>query len=121
MAINKLSIIATRRLSLGLVAGASALLFSAFNLIGAGISGGNNIFASEVSASITPISLSVLSGLLSLMFTELADHPKVPAKGHPHSKQNYIESAFVYLVVMGLGTLVYGGYVLISAITGFFT
>lgn len=119
MALNKLSISSTRRLSIGLTTGAGALMFSAFNLFGTMVSTNNKFLAAKIATSIMPLAISAFFGLLSLIFTELADHPDVPLKGRFHSKTNYIESAFVYLSILGFGSLLYGSYLLIKAVTNY--
>jgi hypothetical protein len=99
------------------MAAGGALLFSAFNLIGAGISAKDKIFAAGISESSMPLTVSIGSGLIALVFAEIAAHKSTPKKGHPHSVQNYLQSAFVLISVQGLGWLVYGFVKLISAAT----
>ena len=113
--INQLDIITTRRLSYSLLAGSGALLLAALQLVGAGVSSGNIVYSSKISESVIPLAGSTFMGFLALVFTELAAHPNVPVKGHPHSKENYLQSAFVYLGIIGAGLLIYGGFKLISA------
>lgn len=114
---NSLDVETTRRLSIGLMAVSGGLLFSALNLIGAGVSGNNLAFAAGVSRSLSPLVLSAGVGLIALFWAEMAAHPSTPQTGHPHSVNNYLQSAFAILVVTGLGALVYGVVVLVSAAT----
>ena len=117
MALNSFDISTTRRLAIGLLSASGALLFSALNLVGAGLSAGDKEYAAGISAAVGPLSISVCNGLLALICAEIAAHKTTPAEGHPHSKRNYLEAAFVLLSVTGLGYLIFGGFKLISAAT----
>lgn len=112
---NAFDIETTRRLSLGLLAASGALLFTALNLVGAGVSSDNIEFASRVSSSTWPLASSALASLIALICTEVAGHENTPDKGHPHSRPNYLQTAFALLVVSGLGQLLYGTWTLLSA------
>lgn len=114
---NSFNIETTRRLAIGLIAASGALLFAALNLVGAGISGGDTAFAASVSNSIWPLGYSTASAFIALLFAEIADHEATPVTGHPHSKSNYLQTAFVLLAVNGLGWLIYGSARLLSAAT----
>lgn len=117
MALNVFDVPTTRRLSLGLLGASGALLLAALNLVGSGISADDRAFVVEISRSITPLALSAATGLVSLIFAEIAAHPSTPSKGHPHSAANYLQTAFAMISVGGLGALLYGGYRLVSAAT----
>ena len=117
MALRSFDISTTRRLAISLLSASGALLFSALNLVGAGISAGDKEYAAGISAAVSPLSVSACSGLMALICAEIAAHKDTPAEGHPHSKRNYLESAFVGLSILGLGYLVFGGFKLISAAT----
>lgn len=112
---NAFNVETTRQLSLGLLAASGALLFTALNLVGAGISGGDTVFASKVSSSTWPLASSALASLIALICAEIAGHENTPEKGHPHSRPNYLQTAFALLVVSGLGQLLYGAWMLLSA------
>jgi hypothetical protein len=117
MAINVFDVATTRRLSIGLMGAAGALLFSALNLVGVGISVGDRDYATNISQSVTPLAIGATIGLVTLILAEIAAHPNTPPKGRLHGKDNYLQSAFALLAVVGLGHLLYGGYKLISAAT----
>lgn len=103
----------TRRLAISLFAAAGALLLSALSLVGTGVSAGNMAYAAAVSGALWPLAMSACSGLLSLIFAEIAQHESTPEEGHPHSKRNYLESALVITGVLGLGQLIYGAFKLL--------
>ncbi|MDN2565371.1 hypothetical protein N1F89_03985 [Aquibium sp. A9E412] len=99
----------TRRLAIGLLTAAGALLFAALQLVGAGVSAGNLEYAAGVSRALSPLAASGLAGIIALVFAEIADYPGTPEDGHPHGRINYLQSAFVVIGVWGLGTLIWGG------------
>jgi hypothetical protein len=105
----------TRRLSIALLAAAGALAFNAFQLVAAGVSAGNLEFAAGVSNALGPLQYSLGFGLAAFIFAELADHPGMPKTGGRWSAQNLLESAFVFLAVLGLGGLLVGAFRLFSA------
>ena len=115
MALNYFNVRTTRRLSIGLLAAAGALLFAALDLVGVGISANDKTYAAKISASVSPLAFSALAALIALIAAEVAEHPDTPSEGHPHSKSNYLQTAFAMLLVLGLGNLIWGGYILISA------
>jgi hypothetical protein len=115
MAINFLDAKTTQRLSVALLAAAGALTFNAFQLVAAGVSAGDRVYAAGISSALTPLELSLVAGLASFIFAELANDPRVPKGGGRWSKQNLLESTFVYLCVFGLGALIVGAYMLFSA------
>ena len=119
MAINKFDIATTRRLSIGLMVSTSTFLFAAFNLIGAGISANQHIFVLNIKNCVIPLSSGLLWGFISYIFVEISAHKDVPKNGHPHSKINYLESAFVFISILGLGSLLKGVYILIDAILSY--
>ncbi len=115
MALNSFDIETTLRISVGLLAAAGAMLFAALNLVGAGVSASNIAFAESISGALIPLTYSAAFSLLSLIFTEVAAHPSTPTEGHPHSKSNYLQSAFVFIALNGLGGLLWGTVKLIDA------
>jgi hypothetical protein len=70
-------------------------------------------YAAKVSEALWPLVSGAMSGVVSLLFVEIAAHESTPEKGHPHSKRNYLESAFVILAVFGLGQLMFGAFKLL--------
>lgn len=111
---NSFDVSTTRRLAIGLMAIAGSLLFAALNLLGAGISAGDKGYAAGISGAVAPLGLSAATGFIAFICAELADHPATPAEGHPHSKRNYVQTAFALLAVSGLGSLVWGWFVLLT-------
>jgi hypothetical protein len=97
--INSFDAPTTRRLAGGLVASGGALLLACFGLIGAGVSGGDKAYASGVSGALLPLVLGLLFGIAALVCVELAEHPLTPESGHPHSRPNYLQTAFVFVVL----------------------
>ena len=116
MAFDQFDVSTTRRLALGLFATSGAILLTSINLAGSAIVGGNADFASKVILSIWPLAMCAFFSLISFIFAELAAHPKTPETGHPHSKPNYLQSAFVFLTTLCLTSLLYGTYKLITAL-----
>src|ERR1051325_8068156 len=114
---NAFDMATPRRLALGLMAAGGAFLFAALHLIGAGISGGNKEYAAKISASVWPLAQSMLFGLMALISTELAAHPSTPRRGHPHSKPNYLQTAFALIAAAGLGYFLYGAWLLLENAT----
>jgi hypothetical protein len=117
MALNQFDAATSRRLSIGLMATAGALLFAALDLVGVGIAVNDPLFTQNVSKSIIPLAASAGIGLVSLIATEVAEHKSTPRAGHPHSTSNYLQTAFALLVVFGFGHLLFGSFQLISAVT----
>ncbi|MBX9462816.1 MAG: hypothetical protein KL840_07555 [Aquamicrobium sp.] len=116
---NSFDVGTTRRMSLGLLAALGAILFAALNLIAAGIAASNLAFAAQVSKAIWPLAYSSLFSLLATIFAEIAAHRSTLKRGHPHSKANYLQSAFAFIGVNGLGGLLVGTFLMIQAVTDF--
>ncbi len=116
MALNTFDVPTTRRLSIGIMSVSGALLFATLNLIGVGIAAGDSELVEELSIPKVFLAVSAFFGLLSFICAELAAHESTPAVGHPHSKRNYLESAFAYLAVCALIPLLVGGLMLITAV-----
>jgi hypothetical protein len=108
----------SRRLMLSLLGASTALLFASFGLIGAGVSSGTDaghVFAAGVSGSLIPLGQCAFVSLIALIMVEIADHPSTPEQGHPHSKNNYLATVGAVGIVWGLGTLLWGGFTLITS------
>lgn len=117
MPLNSFDAQTTRRLAIGLTSAAGALLITTLNLIGIAFSADKTAYAAEISESLSGLIVAVGIGLIALIMAEIAEHPDTPIEGHPHSKGNYLQSAFALLGVTGLGGLFYGGFKLISAVS----
>ena len=116
MAINSLDVASTRRISLGLFAAAGALFLTAVNLAGSATISGNTALTSELAKCTPSLATALLASLVAFVWAELAGHPETPKSGHPHSRENYLQSAFALLIVVGLGSLCVGGYLLAKAV-----
>ena len=105
-----------RRLSLGVFAASGTLLLTALNIVGSAVIGGNIEYASTISESLKPLGYSALGSLTALIFTEIGSHPETPNLGHPHSKSNYLQSAFAMILSVGLLWLIIGAFRLITSV-----
>ena len=117
MAFNKLNIETTRRLSTGLLAINGALLLTALNIIGSAVVADQADYAKAISEPVPLLLSSSLAAGLAFLFAEMAGRRETPDEGHPHSKRNYLESAFTILVVSGLLPALWGGTQIVFAIT----
>jgi hypothetical protein len=115
MAFNVLDAKTTRRLSIALMAASGALAFNTFQLIAAGLSAGDKAYAEGVSGALGPLQYSLGFALLSFISAEIADDPRLPKSGGLWSAKNLLESAFVYLCILGLGGLIVGAFRLFDA------
>jgi len=115
MVINVLDAKTTQRLSVALLTAGGALTFNAFQLVAAGVSAGDRAYAAGISRALWPLAYSLAFGLTSFIFAELANDPRVPKSGGHWSKRNMLESAFVFLCILGFGGLLVGAFRLFSA------
>jgi len=116
MVINEFSVETTRRLSVGLLSLAGALLLSSLDIVSGASSSGNMELAASVSGAIQPLVWSAAFAILAFICAELATHKETPETGHPHSKRNYLQTAFAYIAGGGLVWLCWGAFTLIRAV-----
>ncbi len=102
MALNSFNEKVTKRLSTGILAINGAMLFTNLNLIGSATVAGKIEYAKAISDPVGKLVLSSIFSILAFIFAEIAERPDTPAEGHPHSKRNYLESAFALLFITGM-------------------
>lgn len=94
-----------------------AMLVTTINISGSAIISGNTMFAAELGAPMTRLFFATVQAIMGFIWVEIADHPDTPDKGHPHSKTNYLQSAYVLIVAIGSLMLAWGTYGVVTAIS----
>lgn len=118
MALNYFNEKTSRRLALGIFAVSGTLLLTAFNIVSNAIISDKSEYAALVAEAFRPLAYSALGSLVALIFIEVGAHEETPSDGHPHSKSNYLQSAFAMILTVGLGCLIYGAFKLTTSVSG---
>lgn len=105
-----------RRLSIGLMTVAGALMFTAINVVTSTAGGPAEYFAVKAATSIPPLGYAALTGLIGFFLSEVADLDSTPEEGHPHSKRNYVETIMTMIGLTGFLALLYGGARLVGSV-----
>ena len=116
MPLNRFDAATTPRLSLGLLASSGALLLKALDLSWAATLADKQVYAERLVGAVGFLVGGVAAGLFSFFCVEIAEHPVTPVHGHPHSRSNYLETAFALLVVTGLFNFMIGGAMLVFSV-----